>query len=198
MLQRLHGVLERISRFAVWCGGAALLAAAVMVTVDVFLRKFFSITMSGSDEISGYVFAAGTAWAYSYCLLHRSNIRIDALYKFLPRPVKAVLDIIGVTLLLGYMSLLTDKAIDMFITSWERGSVSISTLAVPLWIPQLFWVSGLILFVVTLVFVALYALISLLTGNLDQVQKVAGVPSMEEGIEEETHGMGLETRKGGA
>lgn len=198
MLQRLHGVLERISRFAVWCGGAALLAAAVLVTVDVFLRKFFSVTMSGSDEISGYIFAAGTAWAYSYCLLHRSNIRIDALYKFLPQPVKAVLDIIGVILLLAYMSLLTEKAIDMFITSWERGSVSISTLALPLWVPQLFWVSGLMLFVVTLVFVALYALISLLTGNLDQVQKVAGVPSMEEGIEKETHGMGIKTHKGGA
>lgn len=198
MLQRLHGVLERISRFAVWCGGAALLAAAVMVTVDVILRKLFAISMSGSNEISGYVFAAGTAWAYSYCLLHRSNIRIDALYKFLPRPVKGVLDLIGVTLLLLYMSLLTDKAIDAFLTSWERDSVSISTLAVPLWIPQLFWVSGLILFVFTLAFVAFYVLVGLVTGNLDQVQKVAGVPSMEEGIEEETHGMGLKTRKGGA
>jgi len=198
MLQRLHGALEQISRYAVWCGGAALLAAAVMVTVDVLLRKFFSITMSGSDEISGYVFAAGTTWAYSYCLLHRSNVRIDALYSFLPAPMKAVLDIVGVTLLLGYMALLTDKAIVTFVTSWENGSVSISTLAVPLWIPQLFWVAGLILFIVTLTFVAVYALLSLVTGNLAQVQRVAGVPSMEEGIAEETHGMGIQTRSGGA
>ncbi|MCA8928500.1 MAG: TRAP transporter small permease [Alphaproteobacteria bacterium] len=190
MLQRLHGALEQISRIAVWCGGGALLAAAVMVTVDVLLRKFFSITMSGSDEISGYVFAAGTTWAYSYCLLHRSNVRIDAVYNFLPRPVKAVLDIVGVALLLGYMLLLTEKAVQMFVTSWENNSVSISTLAVPLWIPQLFWVAGLFLFVATLVVVTLHALVGLLTGDLDQVQRVAGVRSMEEEIEEETHGMG--------
>ncbi len=198
MLQRLHGALEHISRIAVWCGGAALLVAAVIVTVDVLLRKTFSITMSGSDEISGYVFAASTTWAFSYCLLHRANVRIDALYTFLPRPVRAVLDIIGAALLLLYISLLTDKAIDVFVTSWENDSVSISTLAVPLWIPQLAWVAGLMLFMVTLVFVTLYALVGLVRGDLDRVQIVAGVPSMEEGIEEEVHGMGAKTRAGGA
>lgn len=190
MLQRLHGALEHVSRYAVWCGGAALLVAAFIVTVDVFMRKFFSITMSGSDEISGYVFAAGTTWAYSYCLLHRSNVRIDALYNFFPRWLKAVLDVVGVSLLLGYMSLLTDKAIDMLITSWVNNSVSISTLAVPLWIPQLFWVAGLVLFIFTLIVVALHAVIGLVTGDLDRVQRVAGVRSVEEEIDEETHGMG--------
>lgn len=190
MLQRLHGALEHISRYAVWCGGAALLVAAFIVTVDVFLRKFFSITMSGSDEISGYVFAAGTTWAYSYCLLHRSNVRIDAAYNFFPRWLKAVLDVVGVSLLLGYMSLLTDKAIDMLVTSWVNNSVSISTLAVPLWIPQFFWVAGLVLFIVTLLVVAIHALIGLVTGDLDRVQRVAGVRSLEEEISEETHGMG--------
>lgn len=190
MLQRLHGALEHISRYAVWCGGAALLVAAVIVTVDVFMRKFLSITMSGSDEISGYVFAASTTWAYSYCLLHRSNVRIDALYNFFPRWLKAVLDVVGVTLLLGYMSLLTDKAVDMLITSWNNDSVSISTLAVPLWIPQLFWVAGLVLFIFTLLVVALHALFGLVTGDLDRVQRVAGVRSVEEEIDEETHGMG--------
>jgi TRAP-type C4-dicarboxylate transport system permease small subunit len=198
MLQRLHDALSRISHFAVWCGGAALLAAAVMVTVDVILRKFFSVTMSGSDEISGYIFAAGTSWAFSYCLLHRSNIRIDALYNLLPRPVRAVLDIVGVLLLLGYMGLLTDKAIDVFVTSWNNNSVSISTLAVPLWIPQLAWVAGLVLFIVTLVVVALHAIVGLVQGDLARVQKVAGVRSIDEEIEEQTHGMGPRVPSGGA
>jgi len=198
MLQRLHGALEQISRVAVWCGGAALLAAAVIVTVDVFLRKFFSITMSGWDEMSGYVCAAGTTGAYSYTVLHRSNVRIDALYNFLPRSVRAILDIVGVTLLMIYMGMLTEKAVLVFVTSWENDSVSISTLAAPLWIPQLFWVAGLLLFMLTLVVVILHALVGLLKGDLDRVQKVAGVPSVEEGIEEELHGMGAKTRLGGA
>ncbi len=49
MLESIHSRLERISQLAVWVGGAALLAAAVIVTVDVRFRKIFNVTMSGSD-----------------------------------------------------------------------------------------------------------------------------------------------------
>jgi TRAP-type C4-dicarboxylate transport system permease small subunit len=174
---RLHAWLEKISRAAVWIGGAALLLCAFMVSIDVIMRKLFSITMSGSDEISGYVFAAATAWAYSYCLLHRSHIRIDALYGVLPVWLRAVLDALGLALLLFYMA------------SWERDSVSITTLSVPQWIPQLLWVSGLTWFVITLTFLLVYVLVSLVLGDLTTVQNVAGALSAEKKIDEETHGM---------
>ena len=82
---RIHRIFERLSLWAVWVGGAALMLSAIMVTVDVLARKYLNITMSGSDEITGYVFAGATTWAYAYCLLHRSNIRIDAVYNLLPR-----------------------------------------------------------------------------------------------------------------
>jgi len=192
ILARIHVWLERVSRVAVWIGGAALLICAVMVTGDVILRKLLSITMSGSDEISGYAFAAGTSWAYSYCLIHRSHVRIDAAYNLFPAWVRALLDALGLLLLLGYMTYLTDKSIDVFMTSWQRDSVSITTLATPLWIPQLLWLSGLILFVFTLSFLLLYVLVSLALGDVATAQKVAGAMSAEENIEEETHGMGTD------
>ena len=144
MLESIHSRLERISQLAVWVGGAALLAAALMVTVDVLSRKIFSVTMSGSDEYSGYVFSATTTWAYSYCLLHRSNVRIDALYNYLPRKVTAILDVVGLLLLFYFMSIMTYYAMVSFVDSWVNNSVSITTLGTPQWIPQLFWVAGLI------------------------------------------------------
>ena len=188
-LARIRGLLERLSRYAVWVGGAALLGAAVMVAVDVTFRKAFGITMSGSDEISGYVFAASTTWAYSYCLLHRSHIRIDALYNVLPLPLRAILDILGLTLLLVYMAILTRHAWTAFVTSFENNAVSITTLTTPLWIPQSFWVAGLILFVVTIAFVLLHAIVGVAMRNWPLVAQVAGIPSIEEEIEEETHGV---------
>lgn len=189
MLESIHSRLERISQLAVWVGGAALLAAAVMVTVDVFARKIFNVTMSGSDEYSGYVFSATTTWAYSYCLLHRSNVRIDALYNYLPRKVTAVLDVVGLLLLLYYMSIMTYYAMISFLDSWVSNSVSITTLGTPQWIPQLFWVAGLILFFITLIFVVLYSITALLQRNWDLVARVAGVPSIAETMQEETHGI---------
>lgn len=186
---RVHTLLEKLSRIAVWIGGSALLLSAIMVTIDVLCRKLFSITMSGSDEITGYVFAASTTWAYSYCLLHRSNVRIDAFYNLLPTPLRAVLDLVGLFLLLYFMALLTDKAIDVFVTSWQRDSVAITTLATPLWIPQLVWVAGLVLFVFTLCFVLLYVVLSLLRRDVATVQRVAGAMHVQEEIAEEIAGM---------
>ena len=189
MLESIHSRLERISQLAVWVGGAALLAAALMVTVDVLSRKIFNITMSGSDEYSGYVFSATTTWAYSYCLLHRSNVRIDALYNYLPRKVTAILDVVGLLLLFYFMSIMTYYAMVSFVDSWVNNSVSITTLGTPQWIPQLFWVAGLMLFFVTLIFVVVYSIIALLQRNWDLVARVAGVPSIAETMQEETHGI---------
>jgi TRAP-type mannitol/chloroaromatic compound transport system, small permease component len=145
--------------------------------------------MSRFDEYSGYVFSATTIWAYSYCLLHRSNVRIDALYNFLPRKVTALLDIIGLLLLFYFMSIMTYYAMVSFVDSWVNNSVSITTLGTPQWIPQLFWVAGLILFFVTLIFVVIYSVVALLQRNWDLVAKIAGVPSIAETMQEETHGI---------
>lgn len=186
---RLHAGLERLSRYAVWVGGAALLLAAVMVTLDVLSRKLFSVTMSGADEITGYVFAAATTWAYSYCVLQRANVRIDALYNVVPRWLRALLDVFGLLLLLVYMSYLTVKAADVFWTSWQRDSVAITTLATPLWIPQLAWLAGLLLFCFTLTVVLLYTLSALARGDTALVQRIAGARSAEEDIAQETHGI---------
>jgi TRAP-type C4-dicarboxylate transport system permease small subunit len=192
-LAQLHAWLERISRVAVWIGGAALLLCALMVSVDVIMRKLFSMTMSGSDEISGYAFAAATTWAYSYCLLHRSHVRIDALYNLLPVWLRALMDALGLALLLFYMAYLTNKAFAVFLTSWRRDSVSITTLSVHLWIPQLLWLAGLCWFVLTLGFLLVYVLLSLALRDVATVQSVAGAMNTEKQIDEETHGMSAGT-----
>ena len=192
MFERIHARLARIAQVAVWIGGGAHLAAAIMVTIDVVLRKVFSVTMSGSDEMSGYVFAAGTTWAYSYCVLHRSNIRIDAVYNLLPRRLCGALDIVGVVLLLIFNAVLTRHAWEAFATSYVRDSVSITTLATPLWIPQLFWVVGLIAFQLTLIFVAVYATLRYWQRDDAAVNRIAGVPTVAEEVEAETRGMAQE------
>ena len=188
MFVTIHETLKRISTYAVWISGAALMISAIIVTVDVLFRKFVGWTMSGSDEVTSYVFAASTTWAYSYCLLHRANIRIDAVYNLLPRFVRNLLDLLGIFLLLLYMAVLTDRAIVTLQDSLDYGSVSNTTLTTPLWIPQLAWVSGLVMFMITLVFVGAYAITAMLKGDGATVTAVVGILSIEEEIEEETRG----------
>jgi len=135
------------------------------------------------------VLAASTTWAYSYCLLNRSNVRIDVLYNFLPVSIRAILDVVGVALLLYYMSYLMRKASVVFWTSWTGNSAANTTLQTPLWIPQLAWLLGLVLFVVTLSFVLLYTLVGLIRRDHALVQRIAGAMSAQEEIVQETHGL---------
>ena len=79
MFDTIYAIVFRYARFAVWAGGAMMLFAAFMVSADVLVRRLLGITMGGSDEISGYLFAISTALAFPYALLHRANVRIDAL-----------------------------------------------------------------------------------------------------------------------
>ena len=176
-----------VSRVAVWIGGGALMLSAIMVTLDVFARKIFGITISGSDEISGYVFAAGTTWAYSYCLLSRANIRIDALYNLLGTRTKAILDMLGLLLLLYYIYLLTENAFGMFLENVEYNSTAQTTLATPLWIPQIFWLSGLCFFLFCLGFLAIYGFTALVRADWRTIGRIAGVKSVEEEVSEEIH-----------
>ncbi len=190
MFASIHSGFKKVSRFAVWCGGGALLLSAIMVTIDVIMRKLFSITMSGADEITGYVFAASMAWAFSYCLLFRANVRIDALYNFLNPTARAWLDLLGVVLLLIFIGLISVKAVTVFTDSLEYNSTAMTTLATPLWIPQFFWLSGMLFFFLTLIFITLYTSVALFRRDLKTVTRIAGVRTVEEEIEEETHGTG--------
>lgn len=171
-----------------------LIFAACMVTVDVLVRKAFSISMGGADEVTGYIFAISTAWALSYALLGRANVRIDAFYQLLPRLLGALLDILGLLVLGGFMALVTLAAYSVFYGSlgWPFGesdfwSVSITPLLTPLALPQGLWFLGLLLFMVTLVLVLLRAVLALARGDLATVARLAGPRSHQEEIEEELH-----------
>ncbi|MDH3667913.1 MAG: TRAP transporter small permease [Paracoccaceae bacterium] len=196
----IHRLFGRLSAWAVWAGGFALLLSAFMVTIEVIGRKLggtevlpgFTLPqfrVPGSDEYSGYVFAGATTWAYAYCLLHRSHIRIDALYNLLPRGVRALFDIFALSMLFAYMAYFTSKAVPVFIESWERDSVSVTPQLTPLWIPQIVWVTGLIFFNLTLIFMIVYTVTSLFVRGSASVQALAGTMSVSEEMEEETRGI---------
>ena len=185
MLDRLLRLNERVARVAVWVGGALMIFSACMVTVDVLLRKFLSVTLGGADEISGYLFAIATMWAFSYAALHRVNVRIDALYMLLPRALRAVLDLLGLTLLTGFVLLLTWRAALLFTDTVENWSRSITPLQTPLAIPQSLWLAGLVLFSFTLLLIMTACVAALMRGNLSRVQRLAGVRTVSEEVEEE-------------
>ena len=185
MLDRLLRINERIAHLAVWVGGALMIFAACMVTLDVLLRKFLSVTLGGADEISGYLFAIATVWAFSYAALHRVNVRIDALYTHFPRPLRAALDLLGLALLTGFVLLLTWRATLLFTDTVENWSRSITPLQTPLAIPQSLWLAGLLLFSFTLVLIMTASVVAMIRGDIAKMQRLIGVRTVSEEVEVE-------------
>jgi len=187
MFDRIQSGLERTARGAAIVGGAAMCAAAFIVTADVVSRKVFGVTMRGSDEITGYVFAASTTWAYAYAVLTRSNIRIDVAYLALGPKARASLDLLGLGLLTIYIFLLTRSAWTVVEESWTFNYTAQTPLATPLWLPQSLWFAGLAFMLLCLSFLSLRCLWHVVRADWPGIAAVAGVKSLDQEIEEETH-----------
>ena len=154
----LLDLARRIARLGAWFGGVLLIAAALLVGVEVVIRKAFNISVGGADELAGYALAISTSWALAFALLERAHIRIDSLYVHLPVRLCALLDIAGLLLLTAFFGLITWYGYGVFWTSWTLGSRSLSPLGTPLMVPQLIWVLGLAMFLAIAVLLLVRAL----------------------------------------
>jgi TRAP-type C4-dicarboxylate transport system permease small subunit len=184
----LEGALRAagaLARWGAWASGALFVAAAMLIAVDVTARKLFALTLGGSDELSGYCLAMGAAWSYAFALLHRANIRVDALYKYVPRPAKAALDLGALIALAAFVAVVAYYAGEVLASSLHFGSRANTPLQTPLWIPQAVWLAGLAFFLVTLFLVTLKALLLFCRADYARLDRLAGLPSAAEEADEE-------------
>lgn len=188
--------LTWLARYAVWIGGAGIIASAVLVTVEVIIRKAFQSSLGGADEVSGYLFAIGTVWALPFALLRRANVRIDALYALLPRVIRTVLDFVAIALITVFVAVVFYHAWNLFMSSVENGTRSITPLQTPQAIPQGFWVAGLALFLVTAIALTLTALIALLRRDIAGVNQLIGARTHQEEVADEVSALHLDKPDG--
>jgi TRAP-type mannitol/chloroaromatic compound transport system permease small subunit len=178
-------VARAVSRAGVWLSGALLVGAAGLVGVDVVLRRFFDMSVGGADEISGYVLAIGSAWAFGYCLLDRGHIRIDSIYVRLPARARSVLDVTAVFVFTAFMAFVTWHAWGVLDQSWSVGARSISPLATPLVIPQAVWLVGLLSVLFAGVALLARAVPALARGRDADVGRLVGYRTLSEELETE-------------
>ena len=76
-------------------------------------------------------------------------------------------------------------AFEVLANSVRLGSRANTPLQTPLWIPQGIWLAGLVFFLLTIFLVTLKALVLFLRGNLPAIDRLAGLPSASEEVEQE-------------
>src|SRR5712664_2498851 len=170
--------VRRFAQWGLWFGGALVLLAAVLIGIDVLMRKFLARSIGGADELAGYSLAIGTAWGRGAALLDRAHIRIDSLYVLFPQKLRLAL-----VLLVGFFALTLWHGLGVLSQSWISNSHSQSALETPTVIPLALWIAGLAAFVVVGVLLLLQAVRLMAARDLRGAAQLISTRSAEEEVE---------------
>ena len=200
MLDRLIGAVNSVSRYAAWITGFLIMFAAIIIGIDITLRSVFVASLGFSNEFSSYALAIASSWGCTVALLSRSHVRIDSLYTHLPARARAGLDIVGLLSVIFFFGLVTQYAYYVFDQSVVSNTHSVSTVEIPLAIPQFIWFLGFVFFLFTAALLLLRAIIALIKNDTRLVHDLVGARSAQEEIELEKESLGVasDLTKGGA
>lgn len=179
-------LINRIARASAWVGGIALMGSALMISIDLLLRRLLGFSMGGADEIAGYVLAIVSAWAFPIALLKRSHLRVDIIYSRLSLKPKVGLDLLALAGMALFVSTLLFHVGGVLWDSIAYRSISTTPLQVPQWIPQSLWFAGYLFFATTIVVLGYNSLVQLRGQRWAAANALIGINSVEEEIEEES------------
>ena len=190
--------VRRFAQWGLWFGGALVLLAAVLIGIDVLMRKFLARSIGGADELAGYSLAIGTAWGLGAALLDRAHIRINSLYVLFPQKLRLTLDLLALVLLVGFFALTLWHGLGVLSQSWISNSHSQSALETPTVIPLALWIAGLASFVVVGVLLLLQAVRLMAARDLRGAAQLISTRSAEEEVEDEIRDLKDRQARGGS
>ena len=185
LLERAVRIVDRIVHVGIWVSGTFLLLASAIIGVDVIARKAFGISLGGSDEIGGYVLAISSAWAFSFTLLKRGHIRVDALYNQTSARLQMACDVLAVLGLGFFMAFVTIFGYEVLLTSIQLNARANTPLGTPLWIPQSMWFFGLCAFMLTTAVLLIRSLVAAIEGDTSRFKDLIGIQDADQEVETE-------------
>ncbi len=148
----LERISYRLAKLAAYLSAVILVYMVVHILYEITLRVFFSRSTYVLDEFVAYATAAVTFLCLAYSLHDDALIRVGMLLNKVHGRFKHFLELFSVSLTL----VVVGSIIYYFWTKtfWRdliRGTLSESIAEVPLWIPEIFALIGLLLLALQLV-----------------------------------------------
>lgn len=184
-MQSLNRFLERISLWLAWVAGSIILfGCAVPICLDVVSRALTGSTLVESFEVSGYALAACIGLGMGYTVTTKANIRVDILTAKLPNSLRRPVDLIASCSLAATAVALAYFTFDVLYDSWKLDARSVSTLQVPLVIPQSIWWMGLVWFATVAVLTPLCAAARLMGGDAQAFDAALSTVTLTDELEQ--------------
>jgi TRAP-type C4-dicarboxylate transport system permease small subunit len=177
--------MQRFSRVSAIVFGAMMLLLSAVIAVETVVRKLFSFSLGGVDEMSGYAIAIGAPLAFTVALVEQSHIRINILHMQMPPRLQAALNLMAALLLAGLALFLL---VFTFRTVGETRlyqSIAQTPWATPLIWPQTVWMVAMTCFAGTAVWLGLRAAWLGLRGDWRGLNQSFGPDSVEEELKAE-------------
>lgn len=151
-----------------WC----YLGITVLITFDILARRLLGFSTEATTELTGYLMAIGMSWGLAGTLFERGHVRIDVLVQKLPLNVRVWLHMASLLALLLSTAFFVYGAYSLSRDSWELGATDLSTLRMPMVIPQGLWAAGLALLLLTVLAIVLRSLSQISTGQADAMDRM--------------------------
>ena len=140
-MRAISAAVDRVSIAFGYLAGAMYVVLAFFITYDVLARKWGAQlglpTTQVTDEISGYMLALAATWGLAYALRSGSHVRVDVLFPYFARRVRAAVDVIAMLLMALFAGIVSWKIWALVADSWQSGLRSSTYLLTPLYVPQL-------------------------------------------------------------
>ena len=150
--------------------GYLCVALSVFISIEVILRKFFSTSLQGADELGGYVLAITSSIAFCVALIGNNHIRIDLVHYKFPEKMQAILNWVAKLSIVLLSMLLAYASIGVLTETISYGSTAPTPWATPLKYPQFFWSIGLVLFSLLAIYYLYSATRLLIAGRWDDLR----------------------------
>jgi len=133
--------------------GAAAVVFLVLIavlTVAQMIGRLIGKPVPSADDFAGFCMAGAVFLGMTYTLRSGGHIRVLTLLTRLAAGPRRALEILGAAASVLIVGTLTWYAFGMMLDTRSFGEYTLGVVPVPKWIPMLFMVSGLVVFLVAL------------------------------------------------
>ena len=177
--------MKRIAQLAGVTFGAIMIALSFAIAAETILRKFFSLSLGGVDELGGYAVAVVAPLAFLVTASEQAHIRINVLHGKLPLRARAILNVaaaVSFSLLALFLLYFTLKTVQ---DTLAYRSIAQTPWATPLIYPQSIWLVAMTTFTIGTLVIAARATLLAFRGDWKTLDRSYGPGSPQDELEAE-------------
>jgi TRAP-type C4-dicarboxylate transport system permease small subunit len=143
----LRRFLDRLYAASGAAAAVCLASIAVVMLAQAGMREF-GLLLRGADDIVAWLCAGSAFFALGYTLRHGELVRVGLIIERLPRGARRHVETLCLALALLTVAYITWAAARFVYESWVFEEVAQGLIQIPIWIPQMSFVLGALVFLV--------------------------------------------------